>query len=307
MGQVIIAGAGRSTKPKGLPPVGTALEDMTWEEVRMISDAGKAADYFAVGDTKVVAVKGNIGTVGVDENCYVFILGIDHNESVEGKGITFGCFKKDFAATKNVAICFTDSVYTTGRVNGSKLYNMNHWGSYNHGGWKSCDLRYDILGSTDIAPDQYGSPANYLGVGHDPSETCATNPVENTFMAALPAELRAVMRPITKYSDNTGAGSNKSSDVTVTIDYLPLLAEFEIFGTRTYANTYEKNYQKQYDYYKAGNSKVIKEFVNGNPVNWNTRSVYSTTQDSFCMVTNNGTISATGGSYSEGLAPIFMV
>ena len=42
----------------------------------------------------------------------------------------------------------------------------------------------------------------------------------------------------------------------MTTDYLFLLAEFEVFGARYYANDYERNSQLQYDYYKAGNSKI---------------------------------------------------
>ena len=75
-------------------------------------------------------------------------------------------------------------------------------------------------------------------------------------MAALPSDLRAVMKPITKYTDNVAGGTNNASNISATIDYLPLLAEFEIFGKRTYANSYEKNYQAQYAYYANGNSKV---------------------------------------------------
>ena len=75
-------------------------------------------------------------------------------------------------------------------------------------------------------------------------------------MAALPADLRAVMKPITKYTDAVGNASNVAANVKTSVDYLPLLAEFEIFGTRSYANQYEQNSQLQYDYYKAGNSKV---------------------------------------------------
>ena len=75
-------------------------------------------------------------------------------------------------------------------------------------------------------------------------------------MAALPSDLRAVMKPMTIYTDNTGGGSNTASYVTASVDYLPLLAEFEIFGTRSYANSAEQNYQQQYQYYKNGNSKV---------------------------------------------------
>ena len=44
--------------------------------------------------------------------------------------------------------------------------------------------------------------------------------------------------------------------VTATTDYLFLLAEFEVFGTRYGANSAEQNFQLQYDYYKAGNSRV---------------------------------------------------
>ena len=75
-------------------------------------------------------------------------------------------------------------------------------------------------------------------------------------MAALPADLRAVMKSTTKYTDNTGGGSDNASYVTATTDYLFLLAEFEVFGQRYGANSAEQNYQKQYDYYKAGNSRV---------------------------------------------------
>ena len=53
-------------------------------------------------------------------------------------------------------------------------------------------------------------------------------------MAALPADLRAVMKPITKYTDNIGGGTNDAGNVTASVDYLPLLAEKEIFGSRTY-------------------------------------------------------------------------
>lgn len=46
------------------------------------------------------------------------------------------------------------------------------------------------------------------------------------------------------------------ANVTATTDYLFLLAEFEVFGSRSGANQYEQNSQAQYDYYKAGNSRV---------------------------------------------------
>lgn len=104
-------------------------------------------------------------------------------------------------------------------------------------------MRYSILGSTNV---QNGNATT----------NCPINPVENSFMAALPADLRAVLKPMIIYSDNTGNGKDTASYVTTTIDYLPLLSEFEIYGTRKYANSAEQNHQAQYQYYKNGNSKI---------------------------------------------------
>lgn len=39
------------------------------------------------------------------------------------------------------------------------------------------------------------------------------------------------MKAVTKYSDNTGGGSDSAGYVTSTVDYLFLLAEFEYHGT----------------------------------------------------------------------------
>ncbi len=111
-------------------------------------------------------------------------------------------------------------------------------------------------------------------------------------MAALPSDLRAVMQPMTIYTDNTGGGSDNASYVTKTTDYLPLLAEYEIFGTRTYANSAEKNYQAQYAYYSAGNSKVkYRHSATGSTAWWWGRSPYYYSSNYFCIVSTNGTAS----------------
>ena len=116
---------------------------------------------------------------------------------------------------------------------GSGYFNMNT-SRTNTGGWNSSNMRRNILGNT-------GTPSS---------------PPANTLLAALPADLRAVMKSVTKYSDNTGGGSNTASYVTATTDWLFLLAESEYHGSRSYANSAEQNYQQQYAYYQAGNSKV---------------------------------------------------
>ena len=116
------------------------------------------------------------------------------------------------------------------------------------------------------------------------------------------------MQPMTIYTDNTGGGSDNASYVTKTTDYLPLLAEYEIFGTRTYANSAEKNYQAQYAYYSAGNSKVkYRHSATGSTAWWWERSPFSSGSNFFCGVNTNGTANYTGARSSSGVAPAFRV
>ena len=293
-------------------PTKKALNDQTWAEIRQVSDAGKGSEYWNVGDRKGVLVKGTVGTLAVNTTLYVYILGFNHNSAKEGAGIHFGTFKS--ALTNGADVCLIDSYYGSYQsYNGTKYFQMNHWGTSsnyntNYGGWKACDMRYDILGSTNKAPSGYGAQKTTSVVGYDAPTNTATSPVANTLMAALPSDLRAVMKPITKYTDSVGNSSNVAGNVTASVDYLPLLAEFEIFGTRSYANQYEQNSQVQYDYYKSGNSKVkYRHSSTGSAAVWWGRSPYYNHGTYFCFVSTGGGANYNGASYSRGLAPAFMV
>ena len=67
-----------------------------------------------------------------------------------------------------------------------------------------------------------------------------------------------------------------------------MLAEFEIHGTRSYANQYEKNSQAQYAYFKAGNSKVAYNHAKtSTAVVWSSRSPSYTDLD-FCSTYTDG-------------------
>ena len=293
-------------------PTKKALNDQTWAEIRQVSDAGKGSEYWNVGDRKGVLVKGTVGTLAVNTTLYVYILGFNHNSAKEGAGIHFGTFKS--ALTNGADVCLIDSYYGSYQsYNGTKYFQMNHWGTSsnyntNYGGWKACDMRYDILGSTNKAPSGYGAQKTTSVVGYDAPTNTATSPVANTLMAALPSDLRAVMKPITKYTDSVGNSSNVAGNVTASVDYLPLLAEFEIFGTRSYANQYEQNSQVQYDYYKSGNSKVkYRHSSTGSTAIWWERSPTYGNYYYFCYVTANGYANGYFASFSFGLAPAFMV
>ena len=87
-----------------------------------------------------------------------------------------------------------------------------------------------------------------------------------------------------------------------------MLAEYEIFGTRTYANSAEKNYQAQYAYYSAGNSKVkYCHSATGSTAWWWERSPNYNYSGSFCIVYTNGAADGSGARYSIGVAPAFRV
>ena len=199
-----------------LPAVGTALNDISWADIKRISDAGLASNYFSVGDRKAVSLSGTVGSLSLSGTYYCFILGFDHNSSREGtKRIHFQFGKT--ALSGGTDICFVDSGYNTDKSSGT-WFNMNNSWS-NSGGWNSSRMR------TVVCP---------------------------AFMNAMPSDLRNVLKTVTKYSDNTGGGSNTASYVTATTDTIFLLAEYEVFGTRSYANSAEQNYQAQYQYYKNG-------------------------------------------------------
>ena len=109
----------------------------------------------------------------------------------------------------------------------------------------------------------------------------------------MPAEVKAAIREVQK---KTSAGS-QSSSIQTTNDKLFLLSEIEIFGSTTYSFAGEG---KQYDYYKAGNSKV--KNLNGSAYIWWERSPFSSSSTAFCYVYSNGTAHATGAGDSFGVA-----
>ena len=273
--------------------VSSVLNENDWSVIKSVADASQGANYWAVGDRKAVTVNGTVGTQAINGTYYVYILGFNHNSSREGTGITFGTFKT--ALSGGTDICLVDSHYNDYSTGGQKWFNMNHSSNTNSGGWKGCDLRYDVLGSTNSNNNDAGT-------------TTATSPVSGTLMAALPSDLRAVMKPMTIYTDNTGGGSNTASYVTASVDYLPLLAEFEIFGTRSYANSAEQNYQQQYQYYKNGNSKVkYRHSSTSSTAYWWERSPDYGNSTYFCSVNTSGTAYANYARNSYGLAPAFRV
>lgn len=125
---------------------------------------------------------------------------------------------------------------------------------------------------------------------------------------ALPTDIKNVLKTVTKYTDNTGGGSDSSSNVTATTETICLEAEFEVQGVRKYANSYEQNKQQQYAYYKNGNSKIRYKYNNTNSVVWWwNRSPYSSSRYFFCNVYTDGSANADSSRYCIAVAPCFYV
>lgn len=130
----------------------------------------------------------------------------------------------------------------------------------NVGGWMSCDMR-----STHL-------PA---------------------ILALMPTEVQNGIREVNKL---TSAG-NQSDTINTTADKLFLLSEIEIFGSVSYSKSGEGT---QYDYYKAGNSKVKK--FNGSARGWWERSPRGINFTSFCFVNSAGGANYDGAINAAGVA-----
>ena len=271
-------------------PTTKTLEESTWAEIAQVS-ANKSwnAMGWKVGDSKTITLNGTVGTLALDNyQCKVYIIGFDHNAEKEGQGISFGMLE----SIDGKQVCLADQYYNT-ETSELMAFSMNTTLT-TEGGWKAAKMRKKILGSTDVE-------------NGDATPDTIANPATNTLMAALPADLRAVLKPITKYTNNVGESSDASA-VSPTIDYLPLLAEFEVSGVQTNANPNEQTYQAQYEYYQSGNSatKYRQNFFTV-PGMWWLRSPNSSNYRQFCHVYLNGTGRPNHADYSYGVAPVFLV
>lgn len=267
-----------------LPPIGTALNDCTWEQISKIAASGKARDYFSVGDAKRFIINGTVGNTTFD-NLYVwaFILDYDHNPTYEESNTIHFQIGKT-AQADGTDICLIDSKYNT-TVTSAGYFSMNTSGT-NSGGWGDSYMRTVVLGSS-----------------YEPAA-----PPEGSLLAALPSDLRSVMKVVTKYTDNTGGGADTAERVTSTKDCLWLLSEWEVFGSRSSANSTEQDYQQQYEYYASGNSKKkFKHNSQSEAAAWRLRSPDATTTTSFCFTSLSAAASTRTAETPFGLSPAFAV
>ena len=256
------------------------LNENEWDVISAVSTAGEGENYWSVGDRKEITLDGTVGNLTLSSfTTCAFIIGFNHNSSKEGSGrIHFQLAKTALSGGADIAFC--DDSYGKG-VSSTGYFSMNS-SNTNSGGWDSSQMRTNICGT---------NLSSYSG----------------TVIAVIPAALRAVLKPVTKYTNNTG-NSTEASAVTATTDYFFLLSEYEVFGSCAYAHSTEASYQAQYAYYSAGNSKIkYKHNDTSTAALWWLRSPRAINSSRFVYVVTGGTVYHYSANCSLGFAPGFCV
>lgn len=244
------------------------LAENTPEVIRETAQAGQAANYWKVGDRIGIGLYGTVGSLTLGGTYYAFIIGFDHNSGIEGKNTVHFQFGQD-ANGRNIA--FVDGYYNSSTA--GTAFCMNTYET-NSDGWSASYMRNNIC---------------------------------SKLLTAMPQTWQNVIAGCIKYSDNSG-GSDSPGKVTSTYDKIWLLSEFEVQGKRTYANSAEQSYQKQYEYYQNGNNKIKYRHSNvGYACSWWTRSLQTGGSYGFCYVTEAGGVGYNNPMKSYGFAPGFKV
>lgn len=258
----------KTAAPPPPPVISSVLNENSWDTIKWVSKHNVGQNYWSVGDCKEVTMNGKVSDGLTLTNYSAWVYIIGFNHNAEREGN--GIAFQGFKATKNGAdVCLVDTAYQNSRTSGT-WFCMNNTFT-NAGGWQASLMRKNIM---------------------------------PLIKAAFPADLQAVIKPSTIFTTQ-GSGDDTC---TATEDEVFLLAEYEVFGARTYASTQEPNYLKQYNYYSDGNSKVkYQHNATSAAAYWWERSPNSGNSGRFCNVNTGGSANFSGAAYSWGIAPCFKV
>ena len=247
-----------------------SFNEAAWDFIKAATTSGKASSYWKVGDRKEVILNGAVGNGKTFSNTttYCYILGFDHNTSVESNGehtihIGFGAS----ALSGGAYIAYCDSKYNS-FVSTTGYFSMNS-SNTNNGGWNSCQMKSTIC------------PA---------------------FKNALPSDLQSNIRAVTKWQNNGNSTSGQSSS-----NEIWLLSEMEIFGSASFSNytvnQVQYDFYKGVTDWSAAPKIKYKDTSTSEAVYWWERSAYSSYSNGFCCVNTNGTASNGNANRSYGFAP----
>ena len=249
--------------------ISRVLDENSWYAIQVVSSLGKGANYWAVGDCKQITMNGKVSDGLTLTNYTDWVYIIGFNHNAEREGNGIAFQGFKTAQTGGKDICLVDSGYNSNKTSGT-WFNMNNTNT-SSGGWQASLMRKNVM---------------------------------PLIKAAFPADLQAVIKPSTIFTtQRTGNGA-----CTATEDDVFLLAEYEVFGTRTYASSQEPNYLKQYSYYSAGNSRVkYRHNDTSKADNWCGRSSSSDNSSRFCRVSFRGTAAEAAAWLPACVSPCFKV
>ena len=246
-----------------------SFNEAAWDFIKAATTSGKASSYWSVGDRKTVILNGTVGDkVFSNTTTYCYILGFDHNASVESNGehtIHIGFGAESLTGDKYIA--YVDSKYNN-FVSSTGYFSMNS-SNTNSGGWNSCQMKSTIC------------PA---------------------FKNALPAELKSNIRAVTKWQNdgNSTTGQSSSNEIW-------LLSEMEIFGSAKWseytANQLQYDFYKGVADWSAAPQIKYKDTATSEAVDWWERSACSSYSSNFCIVIADGYADINYANYSFGFAP----
>ena len=245
------------------------FNEASWSYIKSATVSGKASSYWKVGDRKEVVLNGTVGNKSFSNTTtYCYILGFDHNKSVESGGahsLHIGFGASALSGGKYIAYC--DSRYGNS-VSSTGYFSMNS-SNTNSGGWNSCQMKSTIC------------PA---------------------FKNALPSDLQSNIRAVTKWQNDGGSATGQSSS-----NEIWLLSEMEIFGSALRsnysANQLQYDFYKGVTDWSAAPKIKYKDTATSTAVYWWERSANSSNSSSFCFVRTNGDASNNFAYISRGFAP----
>lgn len=201
-----------------------------------------------------------------------------------------------------IAACHNNEVPDTWKVADQKPMTIN-----------GVDYQIDIIGKNhddysdgsgkapltfqlhDCYGTQYGMNASNTNVGG-----WGSSDMRNAHLPAILALMPAAVQSGIREVDKLTSRGNLAANIVTKQDKLFLLSEIEVFGSISQSKGGEGT---QYDYYKAGNSKVKNR--NGSANSWWERSPSSRYSTRFCFVHSTGIADYNSVSYAYGVAFAF--
>lgn len=300
---------GKAAGSLSISPTSMTLDTTTKSKTITVTRSGDGAISAVSGNTAAatVSVSGNTVTVTGKANGSATITisvaaGANYTAPTSKTCAVTVSFLKDNFADNDwsaiIAACHSGSVPSTWVVGNSKTMTIN-------GTSYQVDIigkNHDTYASGGKAPltfqlhDCYGETKNMNSSNTNSGgwTSCAMRSTHlPAILALMPTEVRSGIREVNKL---TSAGS-QSATINTTADKLFLLSEVEVFGSTSYSAAGEGT---QYDYYKAGNSKVKNR--NGSAASWWERSPFGSDSAYFCYVGSNGNATGNYASVAYGVA-----